>query len=102
MKEFYVVQVRVNGVVIEESKTEGTGFSMIRRTYLRLVKNFFDHLKVALLNPDEFSFTGSGCQNWSAEQWLDYHKQRLSNDLKGSFELVEDGKIIDRFVTKIS
>lgn len=63
---------------------------------LRLLRNFFKHLKTALIIPRDFKFDSyTGVDG--ANKWLQYHKNRLGIDsFNGLYILYEfDGKTIN-------
>lgn len=71
-----------NGVVIYHCKYSG----------VKMERAFYDHLKEALLKPNEFTFNGYG-GNYKGEQgakdWLEHHRNLLKlKDWNGRFILV--------------
>lgn len=93
MNEGYTQEIRVNGVVVEGTNTI---FLDNTRCYGRLLQRFFNHLKTAFTEPDNFEFDGYGGK-MNAGEFISFHQNRLKSDLKGNIELVFDGVVVDNF-----
>lgn len=93
--EIYTQEIRVNGVTVEVT---GTDTLDNMRLYERLLKRFFNHLKIAFTEPDNFEFDGYGGK-MNAGEFISFHQNRLKSDLKGNIELVFNDQTVDSFNT---